>query len=36
LNQIIVNLTILHQKMIQLRTDILELNVIGIVKEYLI
>jgi len=36
LNQIVDNLSILHQKMIQLRTNILELNVIGIIKEYLI
>jgi ankyrin repeat protein len=36
LNQIINNLSLLHQKMIQLRTDILELNVIGIVKGFLL
>ena len=36
LDQIIDNLTTLHQKMIQFRTDILELNVIGIVKEFLL
>jgi hypothetical protein len=35
LNQIINNLSLLHQNLIQLRTDILELNVIGIVKEFL-
>jgi hypothetical protein len=36
LNQIIRNLSLLHQIMIQLRTDILELNIVGIVKDYLI
>jgi len=36
LNKIIEQLTLLHQKMVHLSTDILELNVIGIVKGYLI
>ena len=36
LNQIVKCLSTLHQKMIQIRTDILELNVIGIIKDYLI
>jgi hypothetical protein len=34
--KMISRLVLLHQKLIQLRTDILELNVIGIIKEYLI
>jgi hypothetical protein len=36
LNQNIRNLSLLHQKMIQIDTDILELNVVEIVKEFLL
>jgi ankyrin repeat protein len=36
IDQIINNLSLLHQKMIQIDTDILELNVIGIVQEFLL
>jgi ankyrin repeat protein len=36
LNQIVKCLSTLHQKMIQIDTDILELNVMGIIKEYLV
>jgi non-homologous end joining protein Ku len=36
INQIIGNLAILHQTLQQINTNILELNVIGIVKEFII
>jgi hypothetical protein len=36
LNQIVECLALLHQKMLQIDTDILELNVIGIVQEFLL
>jgi hypothetical protein len=35
-SRMVSRLTLLHKKMIQIDTDILELNVIGIVKEYLV